>query len=67
MKYSDAEKKEKFNLLEEGVNSYGSHELDKDQCEIKIVVPKKFYNIWRVKLNDLESSLEEVEYWNEED
>lgn len=65
MKYSNTQKKEKFSLLQEGVNSYSSHELDEDEYEIKIVVPKKFYNVWRVKLTDLESSLEEVEYWND--
>jgi len=67
MKYSNAAKKEKFNMLEEAVDSYHNKKVDEDHFEIKIVGPMKFRNIWLVKLDNLESSLEEVEYWNEED
>ena len=65
MKHLDLNKK--FNMLEEAVDSYHNQKIDKNHFEIKIVGPMKFRKIWLAKLNDLESSLKEVEYWNEED
>ena len=58
---------EPFNMLEEGTDSYETKDVDSNTFEIKITVPAKFKNIWLVKLDELETSLEEVEYWNAED
>jgi len=53
-----------FNMLEEGTNSYETKNIDSKNFEIKINVPMKFKNIWLVKLNDLKTTLNEVDYWN---
>jgi hypothetical protein len=63
----DPKRSELFNMLEEGADSYETKDVDPNTFEIKITVPAKFKNIWLVKLDELETSLEEVEYWNTED
>ncbi len=66
MTNSKSKNSDTFNMLEEGVNSYETKNVDSNTFEIKITVPMKFKNIWLVKLDGLETSLDEVDYWNEE-
>ncbi|WP_316358948.1 hypothetical protein [Candidatus Neptunichlamydia sp. REUL1] len=55
---------ESFNRLEESTNSYETKNIDPNTFEIKIAVPMKFKNVWLVKLDELKTSLKEVDYWN---
>jgi len=58
-------KKINFRMLGEASTFFKVEDLDNGEFRIEIKGEKKFKNIWIVKLNKLETNLEEIEYYNQ--
>lgn len=57
----------KFSLIEECTNSYRINDLNENEVEIRIRIPKKFRSLWMFKLSDLYTSLQEIEELKDEE
>lgn len=60
-------KDEKYSLIQEFTNSYSIDDLNENEVQITIRIPKKYRSIWMSKLSDLETSLQEIEELNEDE
>jgi hypothetical protein len=50
-----------FSMVQEACTSYEASERPDGSLEIRIVVPKRFANLWLVKLSELRGTLEEAD------
>lgn len=57
--------KNNFQMIGELSTYFRVDDLDNDKFLIEIKGERKFKNIWLVKLNQLETNLEEIEYYNQ--
>lgn len=53
--------KELFSLVQECTNKYLVKNLNENEIEISIRIPKKFKALWLIKLSELRTSQEEIE------
>jgi len=56
-------KEESISMVQECVNEYRVKTISKDEVEITIKIPKKFEDLWLVKLSDLHTTLNEIQEW----
>jgi len=55
-----------FSLVQEFTNKYSVEDLNEEEIEIRIRIPKKFRLLWLSKLSDLKASEKEIkEYYDE--
>ncbi|QVL55808.1 MAG: hypothetical protein KFB95_00975 [Simkaniaceae bacterium] len=54
-------------MVEECTDSYHVTETKDSGIEITIKIPKRFESLWIVKLSDLETTMEEIEYWESDE
>ena len=58
-----------FSLVQECTNKYSVNDLNETETEteteICIRIPKKFKTLWLIKLSDLTTTEEEIEYYKE--
>ena len=52
---------QRINMIEECTERYHVKESDKGGVEISIKVPKRFENLWLIKLSDLTTTEKEIE------
>jgi hypothetical protein len=55
-----------FSLVQECTNKYSVHDLNEKEVEIRIRIPKKFRDLWLIKLSDLRTTLKEVDKYKNE-
>lgn len=55
-----------FSLVQECSNKYSIKEINENEIEISIRIPKKFKILWLSKLSDLKASQEEIEFYIDE-
>ncbi len=61
----DNYKKINFKMIGEASTSFKINDLGDSKFVIEIQGEKKFKNAWIVKINELETNLEEIEYYNQ--
>jgi hypothetical protein len=44
---------EEFSMVQEAIDSYAARELPDGRLEIQIIVPRRFADLWLVKLSEL--------------
>lgn len=52
---------ETFSLVQECTNKYFVENLNEEEVEIHIKIPKKFRSLWLSKLSDLRTTEKEIE------
>ena len=60
-----SEANEPFQMVIEAVDSYSTSDLPDGRLEIRIVAPRRFANLWLVKLHDLLGTVAELEDLND--
>ena len=50
-------------LVEECTNNFFTEDLNENEVEIRIRIPKKFRSLWLIKISELETNLEEIEQY----
>ena len=58
---ADPDANEPFSMVQEAVSSYEVRSLPDGQIEVRIVIPQRFVNLWRVKLSELRGTVAEVD------
>lgn len=58
---------EKINMLLECVDSFQSEERSDGGRELHIKVPRRFADLWLVKLDELQTTMEEIHAYEPED
>ncbi len=58
-------KQNNFRMIGEASTSFKVDDLGDNKFMIEIQGEKKFKNVWIVKLNKLETNLEEIDYYNQ--
>jgi len=48
-------------LVQECTNYYSIHEINDNEVEIRIRLPKRFKSLWAIKLSDLRTDEKEIE------
>ena len=56
---------ETFSLVQECTNKYFEENLNEEEVEIHIRVPKKFRSLWLNKLSDLRTTEKEIEEYKD--
>jgi hypothetical protein len=56
---------ETFSLVQECTNKYFVENLNEEEVEIHIRVPKKFRSLWLSKLSDLRTTEKEIEEYKD--
>lgn len=56
---------EKFSLIQELTNKYFIENINENELEIHIRIPKKFRFLWLKKLSDLRITKKEIEEYEE--
>ena len=56
---------EKFSLIQECTNKYFVENLDEEEVEIHIRIPKKFRSLWLSKLSDLRTTEQEIDEYKD--
>jgi hypothetical protein len=56
---------EKFSLVQECTNKYFVENLDEEEVEIHIRIPKRFRSLWLSKLSDLRTTEQEIDEYKD--
>lgn len=56
---------ELFSLVQECTNKYFVRNINENEVEICIQIPKKFKTLWLIKLSELKTNQEEIESYND--
>lgn len=56
---------ETFSLVQECTNKYFVENLNEEEVEIHIKIPKKFRSLWLSKLSDLRTTEKEIEEYKD--
>jgi hypothetical protein len=59
--------KEVFGLVQECTNKYFVEDLNENEVEIHIRIPKKFRSLWLIKLSDLRTNEKEIEEYKDDE
>jgi hypothetical protein len=59
--------KEVFSLVQECTNKYFVEDLNENEVEIHIRIPKKFRSLWLIKLSDLRTNEKEIEEYKDDE
>ncbi len=54
-----------FSLVQECTNKYFVENLNEEEVEIHIRIPKKFRSLWLIKLSDLRTTEKEIEEYKD--
>ena len=54
-----------FSLVQECTNKYLIKNINENESGIYIRIPKKFKTLWLIKLSELKTSQEEIEFYKD--
>lgn len=58
---------EKYSMVQECTDSYRAEEQPDGSLEVRIKVPKRFADLWIVKLSELQTTMDEIRAYEPED
>jgi hypothetical protein len=61
---SDANKRDQFSMVRECVSHYKATDLPDGGVEIVLEIPKRFRNLWQVKLSELMTNQVEIDQYD---
>lgn len=56
---------ESFSMVQECTDSYKAEEQKDGKLKISILIPKRFGDLWLVKLSELRTTMEEIEEYEQ--
>jgi hypothetical protein len=58
--------KEQISLVQECTNKYFIEHINENELEIHIRIPMKFRNLWLTKISELNTTQEEIIYYQDD-
>lgn len=56
------DREELFSMVQEATNSYKFiRDYNERESKVEILIPKRFSDIWQIKLSELQTSIKEME------